>query len=313
MINQSDYKDKIFLVTGGSGFIGTHTCKKLIGYGAVVHSVSRQNRAGDNRINWWLGDLADIKFVCELFQKIRPDFIIHLASEVTGRREIEYVIPTLNGNLISAVNLLICTTEYKSTRLVLAGSLEEADETISTPTPCSPYAAAKWASSAYARMFYELYDTPVVIARLFMVYGPMQKDLRKFIPYISLSLIRKDIPQLANGSREVDWIYIDDAVNGLLTMVTTPGIENQTIDLGTGILHTTGHVAKQLCKISQQNIIPNFGSIPERKMEQIKKANISKSLTLLNWQAKVKLDDGLRKTYEWYKEQCVIGNIDPNM
>ena len=144
-----------------------------------------------------------------------------------------------------------------------------------------------------------------------MVYGPNQKDLKKFIPYISLSIINNKIPQLAGGSRKVDWIYVEDVVNGLLAMTTTPNIENQTIDLGTGVLHSTGYVAKQLCEINDKNIAPNFGSVAERPMEQIKKADIEKSLKLLNWQANIKLDDGLRKTFKWYKEEFASGNINP--
>lgn len=308
MKSGQNLKNKVFLVTGGTGFIGSHACNKLIEHGAIVHSISRKKKEND-KVHWSQGDLSNMEFVRDLFQKTKPDVVIHLASEVTGKREMEYVIPTLSGNLISAVNLMICATEHKCERIILAGSLEEPDKETTAPIPSSPYAAAKWASSAYARMFYNLYNTPVVLARLFMVYGPGQKDLKKFIPYISLSISNNEIPKLANGAREVDWIYVDDIVEGLLAMAIKPGIESQTIDLGTGNLYTTGHVAEKLCEISQKAIKPDFGAIPERPMEQVKKANIEETNKILDWEPKVSLHEGLAKTYWWYNTEFESGNI----
>lgn len=309
VFEKSAYLNTTVLVTGASGFIGGLVCRELVAQGATVHSISRNLQKTDDKINWWLGDLADIGFVRSVFDRSKPNIVIHLASEVTGKRELENVLPTLHGNLVSAANLLVCATDYGCERIVLAGSLEEPDENDVNPVPCSPYAAAKWASSAYARMFYALYKTPVVIARLYMVYGPHQKDLRKLIPYVSLALTKKEVPQLASGGREVDWIYVDDVVRGLVLMGVTPGIENTTIDLGTGELFTTGYVAEQLCKVSGVGINPIYGALSERPMERVKKADILRTNELLKWAPKTKLIDGLEKTFRWYEQQYQSGNI----
>ena len=124
------------------------------------------------------------------FGDIRPDVIFHLASHVKGAPNLEHVLPTFRSNLQSTVNLLTLATEKGCQRMVITGSLAEPEPGTKQTFPSAPYAAAKWASSGYARMFHALYKLPVVIARVFMVYGPAQQDLTKLIPYVTLSLLR---------------------------------------------------------------------------------------------------------------------------
>jgi len=309
MPDLSKYLNKKVLVTGGSGFIGSLACEALIKLGAEVHSVSRQSMDSNNGVRWWQGDLVDYEWVRNLFNNVGPDIVIHLASEVTGKREIEFVLPTMNGNMVSAINLMICATELNCERIILAGSLEEPDCSDPDPIPSSPYAAAKWASSAYARMFFNLYKTPVVIARLFMVYGPHQKDILKLIPYVALSVLNNNVPKLANGKRPVDWIYVDDIVDGLLLMGLAKNIDGQTLELGSGELTTTGEVANLLCELGQVELRPEFGSIAERAMEQIRVAAINNTSEKIGWQPKVSLQKGLSNTLLFYKQQLDSGQI----
>ncbi len=94
-------------------------------------------------------------------------------SRQSGRRSraLDWVVPTVKNNLLSTVNLLAAAAETGCHRFVVAGSMEEPTDPLAA-IPNSPYAAAKSASTAYARMFHALYDLPVVVLRLFMVYGP---------------------------------------------------------------------------------------------------------------------------------------------
>ena len=179
-------------------------------------------------------DLADGAAVGELIDKVRPDVVFHLASHVAGAREVELVAPTFDANLASTVHLLTAVTRHGCRRFIQVGSLEEPEPGEAVAVPSSPYAAAKMAASAYARMFHGLYGTPVVLARLFMVYGPAQKDLRKLIPYLVLSLLRGREPKLSSGSREVDWIYVDDVVDGLILAAECDGNEGPARRPGLG-------------------------------------------------------------------------------
>ncbi len=145
------------------------------------------------------------------------------------------ILPTFHSNLASTVNLLTMAAETGCRRVVLTGSLAEPDPKNGELFPSAPYAAAKWASSGYARMFHALYQFPVVIARVFMVYGPAQQDLTKLIPYVTLSLLRGETPKITSGDRLVDWVYVSDVVEGFVALGQAPGIDGETLDLGSGL------------------------------------------------------------------------------
>ncbi len=311
MMDFSPFSGSRVLVTGGSGFIGSMLCERFCGLGATVFSVSRGTQSTPGScVSWRRGDLADSGFVDELFKSIKPDFVYHLASEVTGSRELNLVLPTMRGNLVSAVNILVAATGNHCRRIVMAGSLEEPDESEQAAIPCSPYAAAKWAASGYARMFHALYQTPVVLARLFMVYGPGQKDLRKLVPYVTLSLLQQEIPELASGTREVDWIYVKDVVNGLLLAGLTAGIDGTTVELGSGQLATIREVAETLRDIINPEIQPRFGALADRPMEQVRVARVKKTYEQLGWCPEYSLRQGLEGTVAYYRERLADGRIE---
>ncbi len=85
-----------------------------------------------------------------------------------------------------------------------------------TSVPGSPYAAAKTAVASYGRMFHALYGLPIVHLRVFMVYGPGPQDITKLVPYVTGCLLRGEPPRLSSGTREIDWIYIDDVVEAFV-------------------------------------------------------------------------------------------------
>jgi nucleoside-diphosphate-sugar epimerase len=289
------------LVTGASGFIGSHLCKRLRDLGAVVHGVSRRPREGGAVSRWWQADLEDELATRQLVESVAPEFIFHLASFVSGKREIDYVLPALRSNLLSTVNLLISATEYGCQKLVLTGSLEEVEGDATTATPSSPYAAAKGAASTYARMFHVLYGTPVVTARLFMVYGPNQKDQTKLVPYVTLSLLRGQLPQLMSGTREVDWIYIDDVVDAYLSLASKEGIEGETVDIGSGELTSVRRVVDLLADLVEPDVRPHFGNLEDRPLERVRVADVEHAYSLAGWKAKTSLAEGLQQTVDWYR------------
>jgi nucleoside-diphosphate-sugar epimerase len=303
------------LVTGASGFIGTALCGKLTASRVEVHGVSRDPPvAGDSqhwrhmnddaqtsKIHWWKADLVDLESARSLIRDIRPDATFHLGSLVTGSRSLEVLLPIFKNNFMTTLNLLISVAENNAGRIVLAGSLEEPDELDSVP--CSPYAAAKWSASGYARMFHALYEVPVVTAKIFMVYGPGQWDHTKLIPYVTTSLLRGERPILSSGVRLVDWIYVDDVVDGLIRCGQTPGIEGRTVELGSGKMHSIREIVECLVDLVPCSVEPLFGAVPERPLERNKKADIAGSHELIGWQPTISLGAGLTRTVEWYEKR----------
>jgi len=248
-----------------------------------------------------LRDAAATRCLCDALE---PDVIIPLASLVAGGRELGLVLPTFHDNLVTTINLLTAASASGCRRIVLIGSLEEPDAGPENPVPSSPYAAAKWAASAYGRMFHQLYGTPVTFARLFMVYGPGQQDVRKLVPYVTLSLLRGDAPQLASGRRDVDWIFVGDVAKGLLAMIDAPGIEGDTIDLGSGVLTSIREIVRQLVGVVGVvgvPIEPHFGALLDRPMEQVRVADTARTYARLGWRAATPLAQGLGQTVDWYR------------
>lgn len=290
------------LVTGASGFIGEHLCARLHSTGAEVHGISRSEQPSTNALRWWQGDGASLEDMRRILTTVKPDVVFHLASYVSSERSLKAVLPTLHSNLISTVNLLTLVAEIGCRRLVLAGSLEE-PEVGGEQIASSPYAAAKWSASVYARMFHQLYQVPVVGARLFMVYGPAQKDLNKLIPYVTLCLLRGEAPKLSSGQRQVDWIYVSDVVDGLMATAQTVGIDGENFDLGCSTLTPISTIVHHLNQLINPNIQPLFGALSDRPMERVRTANIVKASEKLGWHPQTSLEDGLAQTIAWYAER----------
>lgn len=306
------------LVTGARGFIGSQLCKRLVVSGVELHAVSRQppadvvawwqSIAGDMSdasraatIRWWNVDLIDLHATRELIRTVRPDATYHLAGLVMGSRSLEMVLPILQNNFLAAFNLLLATAESRAGRIVLAGSLEEPDAPY--PVPSSPYAAAKGAASQYARMFRALYETEVVMTKISMVYGPAQADRTKLVPYVTTAFLRGARPKLSSGIRLVDWIFVEDVVDGLIACAHASGADGHTVDLGSGEVFSIREIVQQLRELIPGAPEPLFGAVPDRPLERVRKTDIATSLKLIGWKPSTTLQAGLRRTVDWYKSR----------
>jgi nucleoside-diphosphate-sugar epimerase len=295
--------DRRALVTGGGGFIGTRLCRRLAADGFEVYAAGRRRPlAISPEVRARAADFGDADTARALVNDVRPDVVFHLASAVSGARALEQVLPTFRNNLMSTVALLVAATESGCDRIVLAGSMEEPHGEPDAVAP-SPYAAAKWASTTYARMFHALYDSPVVVLRIFMGYGPGQIDYTKLIPYVGRCFLRDIAPRLSSGRRPVDWVYVDDVVDALVAASSAPDISGQIIDVGSGKLVTIRAVVDLLSELTGTHVAADFGALPDRPLEHAKSAATEPAQRLLGWRATTPLRDGLRQTVEWLRDQ----------
>jgi UDP-glucose 4-epimerase len=287
------------LVTGASGFIGSRLTVRLLEAGANLHAVSRSERRSPD-VRWWTTDVCDTQAALALVRDVRPDLIFHLASHVSGSRGLDAVLPTMHANLVSTVNVLLAAAEVGCKRVVLAGSLEEPDEG-SEPVPVSPYAAAKFAASTYGRMFHNLHGLPVVTLRVFMVYGPGQRDETKLVPHVITSLLRGESPKLSSGTRPVDWVFVDDVVEALVASVTAAAAVGETFDVGSGELTPVRAVVEEIVRLMRPSAEPRFGALPDRPNERVRVADVGRTQAVLGWTPRTPLDRGLATTVEWYE------------
>ena len=291
------------LVTGASGFLGSHLCRRLLAEQAEVHATSRADRSEDpdDRRRWWRCDPADAGAIGELVARVKPDVVFHLAGAVTAAPDLELVAPTFHGLLESTVNVLTAATAVGGCRVVLPASLEEPSHgTADTLVPLSPYAAAKFAAGAYARMFGALYRTPVVSLRIFMAYGPGQHPA-KVVPNAILALLRGEAPRLSSGSRRLDWVYVDDAIDALVAAADRPGLDGRTLDVGSGTGVAIRDVIGRIVRLLGPSIRPAYGARPDRPEGSEQVANVEPAARMLGWRATTALDDGLARTVEWYR------------
>ncbi len=296
------FAERRILVTGASGFIGARLCHQLAELGAEVHGVSRRvDPKADSSFHWWQTDLIDPEAVHRLVATVRPHVILHLAGEVVGARALDQVLPTLRGNLLSSVNLLVAAAAGGCRRVVLTGSIEEPSQGDAAGVPSSPYAAAKLAATGYGRMFHALYGLDVVTLRVFMVYGPGQKDLRKLVPYVILSLLRGDSPSMSSGLRPVDWIYVDDVVAAFVAAAQTKAGGGEVLEVGSGELVTVRELVERLAPLVRADAKLRFDAANDRPLEQVRRADTRRTTELLGWRPQVALADGLRRTVDWYR------------
>lgn len=309
----SPFEGRKVFVTGGGGFIAHHLLARLARIpGCRVEATRRHHTApeagpdtGDagGFPRWCTLDLTDSAAVDSRILESRPDVIVHLAGWVSGARELDAVLPALRGNLLATVNVLTAASRAGTARVVLAGSMEEPRADEGDAAPGSPYAASKWAAGGYARLFHALYGLPVAVLRIFMTYGPAQKDVRKVLPYVILSALRGEAPELASGARPVDWIYVEDVIEAIEAACAAPAVTGRSLDVGSGTLVTIREVVERLVAMIDPSLRPRFGVLADRPLERARAADTAETRAAIGWTPRTALDEGLVRTVAYYRER----------
>ena len=303
---------KTVLLTGAAGFLGRHALHRLLSLGHQVIAVTRREVDWPRLIGESLGgsqrnalpnpdresdrfravhcDLTDERAVRDVVESVAPDWIWHLAGYAEGLPGAEHLLPSFHGDLRTTVNLLAASIGVVRERIVITGSLEEPD---SFPAS-SPYAVAKQAGVQYARACRDLYDLPVAVARVFMTYGPGQRE-RKVIPYAIRCFLAGQAPQLGAGHRRVDWIYVDDVVDGLLACSQQAAALDEPCELGSGHLVSIRDVIATIRALMPGSPEACFDSQPSRGQERERAAQFG-TQQRIGWRPQVSLTDGLRRT-----------------
>lgn len=299
MLPESWKKRKV-LVTGAQGFLGSHVAGRLATLGAETHGFVRRDPLAGDRIRWLTGDLSDSSTVRRALREIQPDVVFHLAGHTSAAPDKELILPSLLDNLTSTVVLLRELVDVGCQRVVVTASLEEPEAGASEVVPTSPYGASKWAEAGYARMFHALYQVPVVLVRPYMTYGPRQRAT-KLIPSLTLSLLRGESPTLAQPDRDVDWIYVDDVVDGILAAGVAPGVEGRTVDLGSGVLLPIREMAETLRRVVGSGATLRVSRPEKSAGVHGRRADTGRARKLLGWTAATSLEQGLERTVAWFR------------
>ena len=291
-----DLKGKRVLVIGDTGFLGSWMVKRMRDYGAEVLGASRQ--AVQLEISSHVQfDACDYNAFDRLLTLFHPDYIVHLTSESAGGRGIELVERHLKNDVIASVNCLVASQRRGISRVLLTTSMEEplADE-----APVSPYAASKHVVGIYGKMFGEVYGMDVRLVRPMVTYGGGQK-VTKIVPSVILDFLAGKHVALKSPHRGIDWIYIDDTVDGLIAALVAPSRHKQPIDIGSGRLVTVKEFVTEIaCQLGAEAYL-SFEGISDRGREMVRSANADETYNLLGWRSRVSIPEGVRATIAWYK------------
>jgi UDP-glucose 4-epimerase len=300
-----DWADTRVFVTGAPGFIGQHLVRRLVGSGARVYAGGAPDEAPERlarlpaeaqRLTF---DLRDAGVVRAVVAEAAPQIVFHLAA--VGATD-----PGVDPGLALAVNaggtlhLLDALVGQDVRRVVLVGTCYEygAREAVEGLDPFNAYAASKVAAWAFGRMYWRTHGLPIVIVRLFQVYGPGQLDHTLVPAAILAALAGADLP-MTPGEQERDFIYVDDVVDGLLVAAGASGIEGQSLDLGTGRVHTLRRVVEHIWSMAgaQGQVLPGALSYrPSEVMHLV--ADADRMARLTGWRATTSLESGLRRTLQ---------------
>lgn len=303
-----DRLNKRVLVIGGTGFIGAPLCTKLAERGASVVVLARQLSPTCLRgFEIYAGDASIFETVNNAIRTSQPDIIYHLVSFSKGSRELELVLPGLHNDVLSAINMLVAAKQGGVERVIMASSLEEpfGNNDADLIAPISPYTAAKYVSSLYARMFKQLYQLNVCLLRPMMVYGPGQA-MEKFVPAVTSTLLAGRPITINSGNRPVDWIYVDDVVDAFVRAAdAAPPCPNRAIDLGSGKLVRVREVAIQIASAIGVMEKLSFAATSERGVEVVRVAETGAAEQFLGWRATTSLASGLAQTIQRLRERKV--------
>jgi UDP-glucose 4-epimerase len=287
------------LITGAGGFIGTALTARLESARADVQALghSAAAKAGGRAC-----DVTDVGQVREAFRIAQPEVVFHLAGKVSNSRALDLVMPTLATNLLGTVHVLLAAAQrVPPARVVCLGSLHEPDQVL-PPVPPTPYAAAKFAANAYARMFAEIFSVPATIARPLMVYGPGQLDFAKLVPYLLQRLLGGKPAEMSSGKQGFDWVYVDDVVEALLAVGERSDLAGRTIDVGTGVLTRVADIAVGIARrVGSATDALRMGVLPDRGLEPTRVADVEAAARATGWRARVTVEEGLDRTVEWYR------------
>lgn len=309
-----------YVVTGGAGFIGSHIAERLLKEGhkvRIVDNLSTGKRSNLDALQGF-GDLEFHHISITDKSALDPVFkgaevVFHQAALPSVPVSIENPIATHEHCVTGTLNVLVAARDAGVRRVVYAASSAaygDADgiataETL-VPHPISPYGVAKLAGEYYCQAFAAVYPLETVCLRYFNVFGARQDPTSQYaavIPIFITALLKGKQPTIfGDGLQSRDFTFVDNIVHGNILASEAPEVSGQVMNLATGVSVSLLDLVSKLNVILGTNIAAHHA--PPRSGDiKFSVANIDKVRDLLDFSPIVDLDEGLRRTTEWYRNQ----------
>ena len=305
------------LITGGAGFIGSHLSRRLHGQGHEILCL-------DNLITGSLENIEelqrqprftfirhDISKSCEVDGPV--DCVLHFASPASPIDYLKYPIPTLKVGALGTHNALGIAKAKRSTFLLASTSEVYGDPQVHPQpesywghvNPVGPrgvYDEAKRFAEALTMAYHREHGVNTRIVRIFNTYGPRMRlsDGRAIPNFIGQALRGEPVTVFGDGSQTRSFCYVDDLVEGLLKLLVSH--ESDPVNLGTDDEHSLKEMAQLVIRLTKSASHLEFKPLPVDD-PKVRRPDLTRARTLLQWHAAVQLEDGLTRTIAWYAKR----------
>ena len=307
-----------YVVTGGAGFIGSHLAQSLVERGESVRVVDsfitgkRQNlQEVSDAVELVEGDLADPDVARQAVAG--ADYVLHQAAIPSVPRSVADPLTSHRANVDATLQLLLAARDSGVKRIVYAGSSSAYGDAPTLPkredmpaAPLSPYALQKLIGEQYMQMFTALYGLETVTIRYFNVFGPRQDPSSPYSGVIALFattlLAGKPVTIVGDGEQTRDFTYVSNIVDGVLRAVTAPEASGEVINVATSQQISINELATTLGTVIGTSMPPVH---TDARVGDVRHslADIGKAKALLGYEPEVGLEEGLRRTIDWYRRQ----------
>lgn len=310
------------LVTGGAGFIGSHVTKKLLERGDQVVCVDEFNDYYSPKIkelnvapfleneNYKLyrGTIVDFEFLKTVFEKEKPNRVIHLAARAGVRPSIENPFVYEETNVRGTLNLLELASKNNVENFVLTSSSSVYGSTPKIPflesdpvdRPISPYAATKKATELLGHTYHHVYGLNVNVVRPFTVYGPSGRP--DMVPFMFTKLVDEggEVKRFGDGSMQRDFTFVGDLSDGVIAACDKI-FGYEIFNLGNSNPVELGHFIEVVEKAVGKKANVKEYPVPATEVP-ITYADLSKSKEMLGYEPKVKIEEGMKIFADWYQQ-----------
>ncbi|MEP6507169.1 MAG: SDR family NAD(P)-dependent oxidoreductase [Gemmatimonadales bacterium] len=312
----SDLAGTNVLVTGASGFIGSHTVRALIAAGAKVHALVRHSSSVerlvelDASIDLHTGDVTNREALDVCFHSARPEVVFHLAADTSARHDeggFEGIDLSVAVNLTGTLNVIraAATPGSQVKRVIRTGSIGEYGNAaipfgeLSRERPTSTYSASLVATTQFCQALQPALPFVLVTMRPALVYGPSQGP-GFFISQLIRNCLDGTDFEMTGGSRRRDFIYVGDVVAGLLAAASSDGLGGEILNLATGQGHALTDVADLVVRLTGSAIEIKRGARSASVSDPSDLISSTvRAAERLGWRAQTGLEEGLRRTVEW--------------
>jgi len=305
-----------YLVTGGAGFIGSNTVDELVrrGHSVVVLddlSSGKEDNLAEirNKITFIKGSITDIEVVRKAMHE--AEYVLHLAARTSVPRSVKDPIETNKINIDGTLNVLVAAKELKVKRVVFAASSSAYGETATLPKvetmqpePISPYGVTKYVGELYGQTFGRCYGLENVALRYFNIFGPRQDPGSPYSGVLAkfcTAFLEDTQPVVfGDGEQTRDFTYVENAVLANLLACEAPNVSGKVFNVGVGARISLNEVLRELGKITSKTLEAKYDAPRDGDIRD-SQADISQAREILGYEPQVTFEEGLRRTFEWYR------------